>query len=170
MNNTCASESEINAFLKNPTLQFYYVDTYANTNNYKEPFQKILRNKFYYVSNTFHVSVTEYIHHVNMITNKGLIFNNFIKKNNFTVDSLIDYTLYNKKEVIFSFTIQLNNIIEKYTRNYYKIQDLLAEVGGIYSILSVIIFILLKPFSENLYFEYLINNFFHITFFNKKKR
>ena len=167
MNNTCASELEINTFLKNPNLQLYLIDTYANTNNYKQPFQKILRDKYYYVSNTFFVSLTEYIHHVNIRTDKGLIFNNYNEKNNFTIDSIIDYTIYSRNDTILSFSIQLNNVIEKYRRSYYKFQDLAAEVGGIYSILSIIFFILLRPFSENLYFEYLINNFFHIVFFNK---
>jgi hypothetical protein len=104
-----------------------------------------------------------------MKTDKGLIFSIYNEKNNFTIDNLIDFTIYNRNDTILSFSIQLNNVIEKYSRNYYKIHDLAAEIGGIYSILSVVLYFLLNSFSENIYFEYLINNFFYIDIFKKKE-
>ena len=168
-NNSCKSEEEINSFLFNPILQLYLIDVNINTNNYTNPFQKYLKDKFYYISNKYFLSITEYIHHINMRTDKGIVFSSYKEKNNFTIDSIIDFTVYNRSDTILSFNIQLNNVIEKYNRNYLKIQDLAAKIGGIYSILLLIFYFLINSISENMYFEYLINNFFNIVFFYEKE-
>ena len=168
-NNSCKSEDEINTFLFNPTLQLYLIDININTNNYKNPFQKHLRDKFFYISNKYFFSITEYIHHVNMKTDKGVIFKLFNEKKNFTIDSIVERTVYNRNDTILSFNIQLINIIENYYRNYLKIQDLAAQIGGIYSILLLLCYFIINSISENIYFEYLINNFFDIIILNKKE-
>ena len=59
--------------------------------------------------------------------------------------------------------MQFNNVKEIYYRKYYKLQDLAAQVGGIFKILGVIFYIFSAFNSEHGYYEYLINSFFRIN-------
>ena len=47
-----------------------------------------------------------------------------------------------------------------YYRKYYKIQDLAAQVGGIFKLLGLTFYAISKLTSEHEYFQTLINNYF----------
>ena len=53
-------------------------------------------------------------------------------------------------------------MIIDYRRKYYKLQDLIAQVGGVFSTLNIIDLIILRFYSDNSYFEYLINTHFEV--------
>ena len=125
--NKCAPKEEIDSFLNLTQISLYIVDNLVQTRNYTSPFKKNLRNYFFYVSQNFHLSITQYIHHIKIFSDDGLLFTTSKEKSGFKLEEMIDYTIYQKDSDNFvSFSIQLNNIMDGYYRKYYKLQDLAA--------------------------------------------
>lgn len=167
----CASQEEIDSFLKLTDLSFYTIDNFIKTRDYKNPFERGLIEKFYYVSKNFQVSITEYIRHLEVLSDDGLLFTTNKTISSFKIDNIIDYNLNERQSESFvSFSIQLNNVKEMYYRKYSKIQDLAAQVGGIFKTLLIICSWITQLYSEHSYFEHLINNFFQIDFDDKPKQ
>ena len=65
-----------------------------------------------------------------------------------------------KKDIFCTFTIRLSTTVDVYFRYYKKIQNLMAEVGGMFKTLILIIFILFKPFTRLIFKIKLLNNLF----------
>lgn len=167
----CASQEEIDSFLNLTEMSILMVDNLIQTRDYKNPFQRGIKEKFYYVSNKFQVSITEYIKHLEIVSDDGLLFTTNESNDTFKIDSLIDYTIYQRdSKTMISFSVQLNNVKEMYYRKYYKLQDLAAQVGGIFKTLLMVFTILTQFYSEHSYYQYLINHFFEIKFKNEDFR
>ena len=62
----------------------------------------------------------------------------------------------------FSYAIQLTNTKKIYSRSYFKLQDLGAQVSSFYSIFMVIGSIILKFYHKSAYCLDLLNDFFEI--------
>ena len=160
----CADQDTIDSYLHLTELSLFTIDTLIETRDYSNPFEQISKESFFYVSNSFKVSITEYISHLEMNSDDGFLFTTNSLKGTFKQDSIIDYTLYQDNvDTFISFSIQLNNIKEVYYRKYYKIQDLLAQVGGIYKAIFMIMEILMSFYVNHSYFERLINKYYFIN-------
>ena len=164
-NNNCLSENEINTFL-NTTLSYYVINNYIRTNNHQNPFQRTINEYNYYISNELYISLNQNIHHLEIETDDGFMFTTNNKILSFKTEKIIQNVRLknNNKENFISLSIQLNNNIEKYYRKYYKIQDLAAQVGGVYNTLFLICLLFLRMYEDNSYFQYLINKFFEVRF------
>ena len=161
--NKCAPKEKIDSFLNLTQISLYIVDNLVQTRNYTSPFKKNLRNYFFYVSHNFHLSITQYIHHITVFSDDGLLFTTSIEKGGFKLEEMIDYTIYQRDSDNFvSFSIQLNNIMDGYYRKYYKLQDLAAQAGGIYKALCIAAFIFTMLFEEASYYTTLINSFYNV--------
>ena len=164
----CATEERLHNVLTNTGLSIYITDNYVRTNNYKEPFQRAVHEIFSQVSINYIVSITQYYRHTQVESDNGIMFTTSSKINGFKKDELSKDINYNRTSPNFiTYTLQLNNIIEKYQRKYYKIQDLAAQVGGVYNIIMVICLFIMKLYEENYYFEFLINKYFEVKLYKK---
>jgi hypothetical protein len=164
----CATEERLYNALSLTELSIYITDNFIRTNNYKEPFQRGVHEIFSVVSINFLVSITQYYRHSQVESDNGLMFTTSSKINGFKKDEITKDINYNRTSPNFAtLTLQLNNIIEKYHRKYYKLQDLAAQVGGVYNIIMVICFFIMKLYEENYYFEYLINKYFEVKLYKK---
>ena len=164
----CATEERLYNVLSNTELSIYITDNYIRTNNYKEPFQRGVHEIFSQASINYIVSITQYYRHTQIESDNGIMFTTTSKINGFKKDEMSKDINYNRTSPNFvTYTLQLNNIIEKYQRKYYKIQDLAAQVGGVYNVIMVICFFIMKLYEENYYFEYLINKYFEVKLYKK---
>ena len=162
--NNCKPQEYIDKYLKLQEISLYYIDNFVKTTNYRKPFERGMKEVFYYVSNSYTFYLTNYIHHLEVHSDDGLLFTTNHIKDSFKVDYLRDLTIYQKSDTFFAqYTMQFNNVKEIYYRKYYKLQDLAAQVGGIFKILGVIFYIFSAFNSEHGYYEYLINSFFRIN-------
>ena len=169
-NITCASEEILKENLNLADLSLYFIDTFISTNNYKNPFQRGIHEYFYDVSKNFLLTLTQYYNHIEINDDSGLIFTTSNKINSFKLSDMITNKADERTgEHFLTLTLQLNNVIEKYQRKYYKLQDYAAQVGGVINTLIIICYIILKFYDENAYFEFLINEYFEIKLFEKKK-
>ncbi len=159
----CASKEEITNFLHSADLSFYIIDNLVSTKNYKQPFTRTINERSLKVSESYKVSLIQYIKHIRIENDDNLILTSNHSMNSFTLGEFMSNIVFERdSETFMSLSIELDNIIEKFQRKYYKIQDLAAQVGGIINALYMVIFIILKLYEKNSYFEYLINNFFEI--------
>jgi hypothetical protein len=164
----CATEEKIKNALSFTELSIYVSDNFVRTNNYEEPFQRGAHEIFSVASIDFLVKITQFYRHTQVESDNGLMFTTSSKINGFKKDEVTKDINYDRKSSNFiTFTLQLNNIIEKYYRKYYKLQDLAAQVGGVYNVIMVICLYIMKLYEENYYFEYLINKYFEVKIYKK---
>ena len=167
----CATEERILNALSHTEISIYIIDNYIRTNNYKTPFQRGVREIFSEASINFLVSITQYYHHAQIISDNGLMFTTKSIMNGFKKDELTKDINYNRTSDNFAtLTLQLNNYIEKYQRKYYKIQDLAAQAGGVFNIIMIICVFIIKLYEENYYFEFLINKYFEVKLIKKNNK
>jgi len=165
----CATEERILSALSYTEVSIYLIDNFVRTNNYKKPFERGIREIFSVASINFLVSLTQYYHHAQIISDNGIIFTTNSKIDGFKKDELTKDINYNRTTDNFAtLTLQLNNYIEKYQRKYYKIQDLAAQAGGVFNIIMIICVFIIKYYEENYYFEFLINKYFEVKLIKKK--
>ena len=159
----CADHNEIKSKLKSPIISYYTLKNYIDTNNYKNPYVPGLQETFYYVSYKKYMSATEYLKHVQITSDYGLLFYKEENNSDSTVDSMVEYSEADPEDgKIFTMSIQLTNKIDYYTRSYYKIQDLGADIGAIYGALHMIFSILFQLYNTSKLFNNIINSFFLI--------
>ena len=159
----CADPDEIKSKLKSPIISYYYLKNYIDTNNYKNPYVPGLQETFYYVSYKKYISATQYLKHVQITSDYGLLFSKEENNSDSTVDSMVEYSEADLEDgKIFTMSIQLTNKIDYYTRSYYKIQDLGAEIGAIYGALHMIFSIIFQLYNTSKLFNNIINSFFLI--------
>jgi hypothetical protein len=109
------------------------------------------------------MSATEYLKHVQITSDYGLLFYKEENNSDSTVDSMVEYSEADPEDgKIFTMSIQLTNKIDYYTRSYYKIQDLGADIGAIYGALHMIFSILFQLYNTSKLFNNIINSFFLI--------
>ena len=160
----CKSKNEINNFLKSPILSYYTINKFIDTSNHSNPFIYSISEKFYYVSNEYLISATEYLRHVNVDTDNGLFLSDKKINKGFSIDYYVDYTNYHTPDDknFFTMSIQISNILEIYHRTYYKIQNLGADVSAIYGFLMIICLAITHYYNESQYFSELMDSFFMI--------
>ena len=165
----CATEERMLNALSHTEVSIYLIDNYVRTNNYKKPFERGIREIFSEASTSFLVSLTQYYHHTQIISDNGIIFTTNSKIDGFKKDEFTKDINYNRTTDNFAtLTLQLNNYIEKYQRKYFKIQDLAAQAGGVFNIIMIICVFIIKYYEENYYFEFLINKYFEVKLIKKK--
>ena len=159
----CASEEEVYDFLHSADLSFYMIDNLVSTKNYKNPFSKVLKEQTFKVSDSYKVSVIQYLRHIRIESDDGLLFTTNHSKSSFVLGEFTHDIVFERDSSTFlTLSIELDNTFQKYQRKYYKLQDLAAQVGGVVNACFVIASLILKIYEKNSYFEYLINNFFEV--------
>jgi len=159
----CASDDIIKEKLKSPIITYYTLKNYIDTTNYKNPYVRGLQETFYYVSYRKFISATQYLKHVEVHTDKGYLFSEEEINPDHTVDSMIEYSETEQEDgKIFTMSIQLTNKIEIYSRSYYKLQDIGAEIGAVYGALNVVFGVLFHLYNNSKLFCNIINKFFLI--------
>ena len=171
----CASNDIIKERLKSPIISYYTLNNYIDTNYYKNPFIRGVYETFYYVSYKKFISATQYLKHMQIHSDVGLLFSEEEINEDNTVDSMIEYSEADPEDgKIFTMSIQITNKIEIYSRSYLKLQDLGAEIGAVYGALNMVFRVIFQFYNNSILFSKIINNFFLIkedfTPLNREKK
>ena len=167
--NICESPEKINGYLTNTFIDFktisYNVDSLS-----KNPYKEILYSERFAISNSVFKRVWIYIKTVYYTTDIGYVFEDKETQSFFQIYQLvpeIDLRDTEKSTVPGSFltmTFLNHKEITTYNRVYQKFQDFLANVGGIIKGIMMIASIINIFVSQNLYYQYLINNISEIKY------
>ena len=163
--NTCASSNAINARLANSLFGRVYSDWKIDPFNYKQPIQRYYRADWNGVLLTQTRVVYLYLATTEFTSDNGLILPSLNTRNVVTVQSTeVDEasSLPDGTFSILSIANSGNKIV--YSRSYIKIQDVLAQIGGLCSGFIFIVGLLVKPYSKVKMYENLINKAFHVSF------
>ena len=159
----CELDNIIKDKLKSPIISYYTLNNQIDTNNYENPYVRGLEETFYYVSYKKFISVTEYLKLVQIHTDIGYLFHTEVMSEDNTVDSMTEFSENEPEDgKIFTISLQLSDKIEIYSRSYYKIQDLGADIGAIYGALHMVFALLFQFYNTSKFFTNVINKFFLI--------
>ena len=150
LNKVCKSENEIENYIKHLYVSLYLMDQYTDVLNYETPFIKYL----YKVSNLFfNNSFT--VNHLNfnpsyVASHNGIFFDEIIldKSYQYTQNEKVTMEIANTT-ILVSFHFWMQNTMQYYERNYEKFQDLISNIGGINSSITLLALII----------NYLIRNY-----------
>ena len=159
----CSSDDIIKEKLTSPIITYYTLKNYIDPNNYKHPFVRGLQETFYYVSYNTFISATQYLKNIEVHSDVGLLFSKEEIIKDHTVDSMIEYSGTEQEDGrLFTMSIQLTNKIDIYSRSYFKLQDLGAEIGAVYGALHMVFAFLFGLYNNSKLFSSIINKFFLI--------
>ena len=142
----CNSEThkcpeELKSYINYIAISIGYVVGYTNSNNYSNPLKYDFIVHNYQLSYGINKRVIFDIIKNNYISDNGWILNNdYIYSYNSLDTYNFDVSLNNvclEDDFLFWFTFTSPLLIKKTKRNYLKVQDLIANVGGFYSIISI---------------------------------
>ena len=140
--------NEINQLLR---IKFTLIDNNFDITIYKKPVQSyLLEITNHLTGNTITCNNLNFVP-VNILSNDGLIFNTekLIESFRFDLNEKLSYDKNDVNSVLSSFYFIMGNKVEIYMRTYPKIQDALANIGGISKAILMFFFVI----------NYLINDF-----------
>lgn len=149
----CKSNEDINNLLKNIFISIYFKDTYFANNNYTNP-EQFFANMFTIpITNTVYKRQYIYFKNIDFVSDYGLLFEDKHKVSTYQLDSMYA-DLYFTNDAAFSdstvaeMTVSIKNIKDVYSRSYYKLQNLAADLGGVLKVILMIFIFLNMWISE----------------------
>ena len=88
----CESLEKIKKVLDYQTVTFFIVNNYVDTINHTMPYVHGLTEKFNFISTKETVSSTQYISHLEVKSDDGLLFTNNNVQSSYSLDEIIDIT------------------------------------------------------------------------------
>ena len=149
---TCADD--LDTILTDFYISFYYLESYFDQKNYKNSHQRYLNSKIFKASNGLYRRQNIKFQHHELITDKGWIIEDIQTESLITFESIItDVNFASEAEGIYknllldlAFTSSLVKPIV--SRNYLKVQELLARIGGFFNACLVIFTIISADYIE----------------------
>lgn len=165
----CSDQETIKKTLEVGSFSIYTLYYFIDSTNFKEPYSKSIYNDFIAVSyKTFVHSILK-LYHSEIVSDVGFLLQQQDNLKSFGVDSMkINY--YSSPEAdgrYLRFQYQLQNFKEVYERNYLKLQEVCAQVGGFINLFFISGFLINYLYCEINYREYLVNKFFDFDYTDK---
>jgi hypothetical protein len=168
LKNDCYPDDVIQKKLANVLLSFLSIDNLIDHSNEK-PFTTYLKAILYPVGVGLYKRMYTYYKPVNYTTDFGFVFTDLYQENSFqfaNMDVSVDIKPRNPLGYFSQVTVAGFQSNDYYTRSYFKIQNLLANIGGIIKAIMIIVEMIQFAFLENYQYSILIN---HIFFGNKNE-
>ena len=146
----CGNEAEINAKFNKYLLNIAVVDNIADILNFEKPLSKNIYEITTAISQgVFSINNLNF-NPVNMLTHNGALIDNIISENAYiftqnekaTIDSSTLGKNQNTNGCLIAVYFWMQNNLQYYERINTKLQDVLSDVGGIYSIIETIAYII----------------------------
>lgn len=152
--------------LKNALFIFKYIETNFDARSYSTIANFVLDEFKSAINYDFHKNVELYLKKIEYRTDQGYILEDFFSESFFKVTK-IDEILYSNyafkyKEPLITFRINANKIKDIYFRKYYKIQNLIAELGGLLKSFFLMALILNYFNNHAKYYEKMIDELFDV--------
>ncbi|CAD8071187.1 unnamed protein product [Paramecium sonneborni] len=146
----CAPQEEINKILEAGQYNVYKSDYLTQLEHSGQPYEQIITNEF----TTFSLSTSKTIVHSYRImqtqTDQGLIMEDDYTNSNLQQSEWREISDFYNHQYLVCHYIKLDFKQTNIKRNYIKLQTILAKIGGILQILTLIVGIFLKPIIDNL--------------------
>jgi hypothetical protein len=162
--NKCFDENTINEKLSDGYISFKFLDRSIDHQNVENPTNFFLRAESLPVSSTIYKRNWYYLKNVNYTSDTGLV----MKNNNLTQFFQVSQSKESvdlKKEGVepgsfAQITLSMDNKVDVYFRTYEKVQNMLANIGGITKGIIIIATAINWFFCQELYFINLMKDIF----------
>lgn len=161
----CKSNEEINYYMERAYAQVYNLDYFIDHNNFTTPAKLYGNANTIPISATVNKFITYSLKNAEYDTDEGLVFQD-IKKHNFTTLDKITESVDLKKNSDFQgnfayLMITMSSVKTNYSRRYLKLQNLLADIGGMVKGVMLIAALLETYLIEKFYWIALANFLFN---------
>ena len=144
-NNSCRTSEEINNFIELAYIDIYLENSYLDLTNFSEPFKQQLSIFYQKIDINLYKSIEFYLTSAIIRTDYGWFFEAFEFENNYYISNyLTDVGYYLELECLYSISIYSSDETNQITRKYQKLQDVLAQFGGVCNLLMIFGFFLSK--------------------------
>ena len=94
---------------------------------------------------------------VKIVTDRGWIFEDLVTEQGMAFGAFTDMIDIRKQEMFLKVVLRIQSIQANYERKYKKIQDVLAEIGGLLQSLLMFLAIIIVPLTKLDFYKSLIN-------------
>lgn len=139
-NIACKSQEEIDTLLSQAYFSVFASDHAVYTNNYTSPYQAQVFNDFVAISQNSFTGLTLFISPISVISDVGFLFSDLKDDTRFGINNLkILYSFKpNESGMFLELGFQLTNFKSVYYRKYLKLQELMAQIGGVANLFMII--------------------------------
>ena len=162
--NNCKSEEEIENILNNFHLSIFYHDKKYDFRKFKDFSNDILNEFDITFTKNYYKKIEVFLGLSKIYTDVGYFFEIFKKKELHTIKNIKEYVYDANSPIKYNLTIdfKMDNTKSEIYRKYYKIQNWIAELGGLIRAMTLIA-TLINYFNDKAsYYELLINKLFDV--------
>lgn len=162
LNNSCNSYENITKFMSLGYVGLYFLDSVFDATSFENAY-KIAPHEFStnFVLNS-QKSINVFLKNHYVSSNDGYMFST-ARKNHFVgYDGFQEYNFLLPNDEFFMIYLRLRQEDVHYSRNYFKIQDLLARIGGFINVFWILLQALHLIFARLLFFKKLIFDVFTV--------
>ncbi len=156
----CKTQEEINEKIEGSYLVFSYQDTILDPKNFTNPNSFTLKNYYTLLSDKYIKHLFFYMKNIDYISDSGILFSSEEKKNFIQTENIRESIDYNTEDIIIKGIFMLSNNRDIIKRNYNKIQDVLAKVGGFIQSITFILVIFNYFYSTINFYIFLMNKLY----------
>ncbi|CAK80392.1 unnamed protein product (macronuclear) [Paramecium tetraurelia] len=156
----CKSQKEIEEKLKQNYFSFQISSYTTNLKNPNSPYQPKGQDLFTTISNNIYKEISIYLEPLTTITDVGLIQTDLEYEKTLRYGRHTEMLDLNQSDLIMSVIIRLDTTEYIDYRTYPKIQEILAELGGLWQVLFCLFYIISKPINKISLLLELINSLY----------
>ena len=168
-NNSCRPREEINAFMMDKYLNIFYTDTIIDVNNYKSPIQNSYKTLYFALDSVMVKKMTLNFKKVVLRSDEGLIFQEDTHTESFMFGSRELETMSNNGDCFGSYVIYSSSETYVITRRYQKLQEAIANLGGLANSLLWFGYLITSIEKEFIVFAMIMNRLYIFSEEKKKK-
>jgi hypothetical protein len=162
-NITCASEEEIENFLKNVTLYLtvFYQNNVINTQKYNNFIESFIENRYRAVKYGFVKNFDIFLKTQMMESDNGFL-TEFVQHSQVITSDKEDYDFgdLDNTGILITMAFYPTNKQEIFRRNYLKIQEAMARTGALTEVFIRLFGLICKLFSSTALNKYILNNIY----------
>ena len=159
-NYTCQNESTVEEYLSNGYMGGFLTDYFILSNNYSHPIQIYGKNVYTSFEYNKYFDYWIYFKSKSIKTDIGLIFTDYKEISGITFDRVFETKIvHQSKSILGSFILRLSTNKDSYERNYLKLHEAIAEIGGFIKACFILGDFLSKFFRDTLYKNFILQFF-----------
>jgi len=167
-NGSCASQETLDLKLNGVTTYLYYIDKYLDLNNYDKPINQFFKQYVATASMLTYTVLDISMKQIQFSDDIGFLTTDKVMNHVLAVDVIIKQIDFRPSDHFIDIVLHYGSNVDIYNRQYKKVQQAVAETGGMLSILKLIFGRLISLYSEIKYFTFLSGLFFNFPQISEK--
>lgn len=165
----CKSQEEIDAKINGGYFVVDTINSIFNPANYTFPKKNIIKDYFTTISNKYYKKINYYMKRNDFKTDSGFLMSEYQETSYLGLDTIEELFDFRQLNSFLEVHIRMSNNRDIYTRSYVKLQDVIAQMGGLVKGVILILTVILYTYTELSYSEFIINYLYPHSQITEKK-